>query len=498
MKRTVTLFLLCCLPAVLGRAQQLDSDRRARLDAKVAEYVAALKWKDAAVKSSECDFMISTTPDPAARQYITEKLYGHYLESRIMGDDAVAIHIADNWLLNGRVPMSDPTDLIYVRINADFNRSSLIGMTAPGLTLLDPAGQTASLFGGAAGDRYTVLYFYSADCPVCRTESARLKDLLGERGWPLDLVAVYTGQDAGEWARYRAEALDIHSPSARVRHYWDPEIDSDYQRKYGVIMTPVMMVIDPSGTIVGRGLDTDALTRLMKRLYAGPAYDYGGEAAMAMFDEVFPEKVYSGDILEVADYIALQTLSVGDTAGFKHLAGDMLYYLVSRRGESFKVGTEAFVDEYILSSPDVWSDRDDTLKVVGLAEMVKSLMAVSPIGSTVADLSVPGMLCQRRETTEGTYPLLYLRGNPTLVIFYAAGCPACEETLRRAGELVADKSNRGLKVLLIDMDRVMAADPALGQQLLDTFDLSALPFVMQLDYTGIIQRKYIDLAGGDY
>ena len=40
----------------------------------------------------------------------------------------------------------------------------------------------------------------------------------------------------------------------------------------------------------------------------------------------------------------------------------------------------------------------------------------------------------------------------------------------------------------------MTDAPEQGRLLLDTFDLSALPMVVELDKKGVVQHKYVDLT----
>ena len=46
-----------------------------------------------------------------------------------------------------------------------------------------------------------------------------------------------------------------------------------------------------------------------------------------------------------------------------------------------------------------------------------------------------------------------------------------------------------VRVLLVNMDA--AIEQPIGQTLLDTFDLSVLPFVIQLDKKGIVEHRYV-------
>ena len=50
----------------------------------------------------------------------------------------------------------------------------------------------------------------------------------------------------------------------KVTHLWDPEIDSDYQKQYGVIITPRIFIVEPQGSIIGRRLELDSMVELLK------------------------------------------------------------------------------------------------------------------------------------------------------------------------------------------------------------------------------------------
>ena len=56
-------------------------------------------------------------------------------------------------------------------------------------------------------------------------------------------------------------------------------------------------------------------------------------------------------------------------------------------------------------------------------------------------------------------------------------------------ELVAKKYPA--KVLLVDMDELLTDEPELARTLLDTFDLSAMPYVIQLSRKGVVQHRYV-------
>ena len=482
MKKLLVLFLLA-LMGPLSWAQ----DPYTALGAKLDEYFVALAGESAAVQNAECDFLISSCKDSLVRQFVTLKIYDHYVHSKIMGDDAVAVHVAEQWLIPGKVKMHSEMDLLNAQVFAAFNRHSLIGAKAPLVYLKDPSGREVRLPASKA-EGYSLLYFHDTGCSTCRVETARLKAFLAEGKFPLTTYAIYTGTDEAVWKAYREDFPG-------VVHLWDPGVDSDYQRKYGVLQTPKLFLLDADGTILGRGLDTPALSMLLHRLTDAAGYEYGGEAQMDLYRETFAvygDTLRPSHVLDVAEYVAGRTIADGDISAYRQMEGDLLYYLSSQRGEAYKEGTASFVDRFI-DVPDIWESPEDTLRVLSLAHMLKDLSLRTPVGSQIPDLTLhgtlryhPGLFC--KGTREGDFALRKLKGAPGYVVFYSPGCGLCQETLSAVDRLVS--GSRRVRVLLVDMD---ALEEPVRTRLLDTFDLSALPFVLELDRKGTIVHRYVQL-----
>ena len=482
MKRLLTVLLAVFFTFSL----QAQEDRFEALGAKLEEYFTALAGDPVPVQNAECDFLIESCQDSLTRQFVALKIYDHYLNSKIMGDDGVAVHVADTWLIPGKVAMHSELDLLNAKVFAEFNRQAQLGAEAPTLVVMDQEGETVSVPGKG---EYTVLYFYDTSCSTCRIESPRLRDFLKDTDFPLQTVAFYTGDDEEEWARYQATSLNVPG----ITHVWDPEMDSDYQRKYGVLQTPRMFLIGPDGTVVGRGLDTPALRMLTEKLSGKESYVYGTREGTALYEKVFAsygDDLKPEDVLDVAAYVAERTYGEGDAESFKHMEGDLLYWLSSQTGEIYKEGTRLFIDKYILGVSEVWNKDEDAAQVVSMALMMQELLARTPVGSTVPDLQVHGTLLRkpclfRKDSKDGVFSLR----KADYLVFYTKGCGRCEETLAAARALADNKA----KVLLVNMDNLFEQYPDESRQLLDTFDLSGLPYVLQLGPGGVVQHKYLEL-----
>ena len=126
--------------------------------------------------------------------------------------------------------------------------------------------------------------------------------------------------------------------------------------------------------------------------------------------------------------------------------------------------------------------------------MLTELSGRTPPGSPVPDLKVRGVLRRKpclfaRGSRSGVFSLRRLKGDPAYLVFYSPACQVCKEMLGALDKLV--KENRRARVLLVDMDALLTDFPEEGGLLLDTFDLSALPQIIELDRIGLVKHRYL-------
>lgn len=248
---------------VEAQAEASEEDKYAPLDSLLARYYLALEQEDIPTKIQEVDFLISSSRDSLTRQHVALAIYDHYVDSRVMGEEEVAIHVYDRWFASGEVPMRGEFDRMAADIFAEFNRHTLLGAEAPVLSLYDPEGRKVSL---PSTGRTSILYFYDTSCSKCKIEAGLLPGALRHIDFDLDFYAVYSGSNAESWAAFRDSFL-LDNPHIRLIHLWDPELESDYLRMYGVMSTPRIYVTEPGGVIIGRRLEADSLVEVLK--YAG-------------------------------------------------------------------------------------------------------------------------------------------------------------------------------------------------------------------------------------
>lgn len=246
-----------------SESEQQDSlNRYDGLDSLLTEFYLALEREDIAVKNAEFDSLIETCKDSLTRQHVTLAIFDHYRHARVMGEEAVAIHIYDEWIATGKVSTRSEFEQMEAELFSEFNRSSLIGMKAVPVSLKKPHGGKKTI---PASGRVGVLYFYDTACAKCRLESRFMPDALNDVKFPLDLYAVYVGTNKRDWRAFRRN-FKIPNEKVRLWHLWDPEMDSDYQRFYGVIGTPRLFVVLEDGEIIGRRLEVSNLKEIIHYL----------------------------------------------------------------------------------------------------------------------------------------------------------------------------------------------------------------------------------------
>lgn len=260
-------FILLVLSVPLKLAAQTDSvSRFSSLDSLLVRFYDTLQPEENSVKGREFDNLIAMCHDSLTRQHVTMQVFDHYSHSRVMGEEAVAIHVYDEWIGSGKVKCRSEFEDMEKQIFAEFNRHSLVGMQAPPVRLYKPNGATLTV---PEKGRTAVLFFYATDCMKCKLEWEVLPSVLSHIDMPVNFYAVNFSSDRKMWKKYR-RSLKVRNRNVTVKHLWDPDVESDYQRMYGVTATPRMFVVLEDGEIFGRRLELENLQEIFH--YIGIGY----------------------------------------------------------------------------------------------------------------------------------------------------------------------------------------------------------------------------------
>lgn len=266
MRRLLVILFLCAGPFLRGQAPS-DSLRLEKLDSALVYYTSMMEAESVDVKNEECDFLVNSVKDEETARHIALWLFDHYRNSALMGDEAVAVHVFDSYFDKGPFKMRSDYDEMDAGIFVSFNRSTLLGMKAPVVCLTNPCGRKVEI---PRDGGMSVLFFYDTSCNKCKLEARLLPAVMKTVDFPLTFYAVYCGDDKRSWKDFRRH-FHLRNRKVETVHLWDPDMETEYLRLYGVISTPRIYVTDKDGTVLGRRLEVESLQEILNYIKEGYA-----------------------------------------------------------------------------------------------------------------------------------------------------------------------------------------------------------------------------------
>ena len=92
----------------------------------VTEYLQSISVMPADSIIARCDKLIEAAETEDKQSAMAGLIFDFFSVSPIMGNESVAIYVADNYFLNHRLKWSDPNTLPALTTYAEFNRESRI------------------------------------------------------------------------------------------------------------------------------------------------------------------------------------------------------------------------------------------------------------------------------------------------------------------------------------------------------------------------------------
>lgn len=405
---------------------------------------------------SRADAFISTGKTPEERARLAYYIYRYYRESKIMGYDEIAVYVADAYFIKGGYTLPDTDAVMEMKLFAQTNRLSLIGMRAPGLTLEDPAGNKVELANG--NQDYTVLYFYDDECASCiRTTPALMQYLIrNTEGLNFTVYMIYTQDDRERWMNYLQKAVHPFKvpDNVNIVHLWDPEMTSDFVTKYGVISTPKMFLLNRQGIIVGRDLTPAALSQVVDVQESIPT------PTEMIFERIFTPIANTADTTLVTKEIDTFFEDSKDNPEFFHELFYTLYqYLKTSASYTLQQGAAYLANKYIAGMPELWetvtftttgetkgsviradfSSPEDFIDQTALAVL---MFYRNPLDRPVADLEL-------RTPKNKKFRIYDVKSRYTVLYFYNTDCALCRGVTKDLAEMYAEYGRDEMEIVAI-------------------------------------------------
>jgi thiol-disulfide isomerase/thioredoxin len=196
-----------------------------------------------------------------------------YHRSEVVPHDAVVVHIADKYYLNGNAYWSDSVYLKRIADRIEQMRPTLIGNIAPPLNMQTVEGNFAAL--DTIKARYTIVCFYAPSCGHCQKEVPELwKIYQNLRQYGIKVYAVYTEYDRAEWEKF--VRTDHHFDWIDVWDGFDGQdekggattfsLGSRFRELYDIYSTPTLFLLDANKRILTKRIGVEQLENLLQEL----------------------------------------------------------------------------------------------------------------------------------------------------------------------------------------------------------------------------------------
>lgn len=202
-------------------------------------------------------------PDSETFKYYLIHFLNAYATSKVVGMDAVYVHLADKYYAKGMAPWTEDEQLKKILDNANTLRPLLVGKKAPNIKLQKKDGSSVELHG--VDSDFTILYFWRYDCGHCKKSTPVMKefyDKFKDKGVKIMAVCVKGNPDdiGGCWDYIEENEI------GDWLHTVDPYFRSRFPTIYDVKSTPQIYVLDRDKEILSKKIDAEQLEELMNHI----------------------------------------------------------------------------------------------------------------------------------------------------------------------------------------------------------------------------------------
>lgn len=191
-------------------------------------------------------------------RYFLVKLLNKYANPTIVGQDAVYVHIAQNYYGKGKAPWVDEETLEKILDNAERFSFTLIGKPAPALKLYDIYKEEEVNLRDIKAP-YKVLIFWSSSCSHCEKVMPTIPEIIEEINDPsVKFVTVCTRSDES-----CKEFTEEHNIGGAAVHTLPV---SAYGRVYDVRATPKVFIINEENKIASKGIGFSQIAQVIDML----------------------------------------------------------------------------------------------------------------------------------------------------------------------------------------------------------------------------------------
>ncbi|MFN0201460.1 MAG: DUF5106 domain-containing protein, partial [Bacteroidia bacterium] len=212
---------------------------------------------------------LKTITNKEMYKYFVVTILNKYANSKRMGDDAVYVHMVDEYYIKRAPFWSDSAQTRKIIDRANALRWTLIGADAPPLSILDMNDNRVTMRDVPAD--WTILYFWDYDCGHCKKVTPRLQKVAD---YYLNTkkanIKFYTVDINGTREKFKEAVKEYKLDMPGVINTADPRRETGFDRMYDILSTPRILVLDKDKKIRYKYISAKQLDEILNHeLYKG-------------------------------------------------------------------------------------------------------------------------------------------------------------------------------------------------------------------------------------
>ncbi len=207
------------------------------------------------------DYILSKfTNNQDALKFYTSHFLNQFAQMKMVGQDAIYVHIVDKYYTDGKAPWVKEETLAKIIDNANKLKPLLIGKTIPDVTTYDQDGKPVKIRDLEAD--YTVLVFWAPNCGHCKKAMPHIVKFNDEYlAKNIKTVSICT--KGGEKFKGCWDSLE-DKDMLRLLNTGDEYIR--FQRQMYITKTPKIIVLDRNKEIVIKDIPAEKLSEIMDEI----------------------------------------------------------------------------------------------------------------------------------------------------------------------------------------------------------------------------------------
>ncbi|MBK8346602.1 MAG: redoxin domain-containing protein [Saprospiraceae bacterium] len=198
--------------------------------------------------------------NPEAYRYYLADFLNKYAQMKMVGLDAVYVHLVDNYYKKGKASWVNEDNLKKMSENADDLRPILIGKKIPDITTYEEDGTPVRLYD--IQSPYTVLIFWAPDCGHCKKIMPNVVDFYKknkDKGVKVLGVCTKSGDKTNTcWPAVKEKGMEDFINTA--------DEYGRYNQKIRVKSTPKIFILDAKKEIIIKDIPGEEIDRIFNEI----------------------------------------------------------------------------------------------------------------------------------------------------------------------------------------------------------------------------------------